>query len=174
MEYKIQTQMNEQDYKNFLTFHMFHKGKAIWIYTAILSIVAATACTYVTQIITIPFFLFCWALMIATILITLRIKIHLLIKKRLKTDRGNLIRSEVIFYFHEEDFVMENQGIASTATLSYDKIYQVVETKDFYALYLNVNQATLISKRNIENVDEFGAFLLERTREIYKDCRRKR
>ena len=85
-----------------------------------------------------------------------------------------MIRSEVIFYFHDEDFVMENQGIASTATLSYDKIYQVVETKDFYALYLNVNQATLISKRNIENVDEFGAFLLERTRDIYKDCRRKR
>ena len=174
MEYKIQTQMNEQDYKNFMTFHMFHKGKVIWIYTAFLSIVAAAACTYFTQIKTVPFFLFCWALMIATIIITLRVKIHLLIKKRLKTDCANLIRSEVIFYFRDEDFVMENQGITSTATLTYDKIYQVIETKDFYALYLNVNQATLISKRNVENVDEFGAFLQERTRGIYKDFRRKR
>ena len=174
MEYKIQTQMNEQDYKNFMTFHMFHKGKVIWIYTAFLSIVAAAACTYFTQIKTVPFFLFCWALMIATIIITLRVKIHLLIKKRLKTDRANLIRSEVIFYFRDEDFVTENQGITSTATLTYDKIYQVIETKDFYALYLNVNQATLISKRNVENVDEFGAFLQERTRGIYKDFRRKR
>ena len=174
MEYKIQTQMNEQDYKNFMTFHMFHKGKVIWIYTAFLSIVAAAACTYFTQIKTVPFFLFCWALMIATIIITLRVKIHLLIKKRLKTDRANLIRSEVIFYFRDEDFVMENQGITAIATLTYDKIYQVIETKDFYALYLNVNQATLISKRNVENVDEFGAFLQERTRGIYKDFRRKR
>lgn len=174
MEYKIQTQMNEQDYNSFLKFHMFRKGKVVWIYTGILSIVAAAACTYVTKVLTVQFFLFCWALMIGTILITLKIKIHLLIKKRLKTDRANLIRSEVIFYFRDCDFVMENQGIESTATLSYDKIYQLVETKDFYALYLNVNQATLIAKRYVDNPEEFRAFLLERTKDIYKDCRRKR
>lgn len=174
MEYKIQTQMNEDDYKSFLMFHMFHRGKAIWIYCGILSVVAAAACTFFTQVKTIPFFLFCWVLMIATIVITLRVKIKMVIRKRLKTDKANLIRSEVIFYFRDLDFIMENQGISSTATLTYDKIYQVIETNDYYALYLNATQATLLPKRAIDHSDEFRNFLIEKSGEIYKDRRRKR
>ena len=72
------------------------------------------------------------------------------------------------FKFYEDRIVMENETLKSTGELKYNQFFAVLESKDYFIFYLTANQASLIRKKDVTNVDEFKAFVAGKFKTKYK------
>ena len=58
----------------------------------------------------------------------------------------------------ENSFTTENSVINSTAEILYEKLFSVLETKEYFFFYLNASQASIICKRDFDSPDYCTAF----------------
>ena len=72
-------------------------------------------------------------------------------KRAAKVERQKFGDSKVNFAFYEDKFTAEHSGsdFSDSMELSYDKLDKVVETKEFFLLYLRSNTAFIIGKDEI-------------------------
>lgn len=56
----------------------------------------------------------------------------------------------------------------SRLEINYDQFYSVRESKYYYMFYFSLYQVVLIPKRDIEQVDEFKKFIVEKLEKRYK------
>ena len=56
---------------------------------------------------------------------------------------------------------MENKELKSTGELKYSQFYALMETKDYFIFYLTMNQASLIRKKDVDDLNTFKGFLLK-------------
>ena len=63
---------------------------------------------------------------------------------------------------------MENKELKSTGELKYSQFYALMETKDYFIFYLTMNQASLIRKKDVDDLNTFKEFLVEKFGNKYK------
>ena len=66
------------------------------------------------------------------------------------------------------EWFFENKELKSTGELKYSQFYALLESKDYFIFYLTVNQASLIRKKDVENLSVFREFLVEKFGEKLK------
>ena len=70
--------------------------------------------------------------------------------------------------FYEDRIVFENKELKSYGELKYDQFFTLLESKDYFIFYLNMNQASLVRKKDIENLPEFKEFIVEKFGDKYR------
>ncbi len=64
---------------------------------------------------------------------------------------------------------MENEALKSTGELKYNQFFAVMESKDYFIFYLTVNQASLVRKKDIDNLNAFKEFIIGKFKSKYKN-----
>ena len=150
----IKTHMEKEDYKKFLYSVTFLKStKSIGVLVAI-ALVAAIFLTIDGTGFNIVKFLGYFALFLLIGLISIVLKIEKLNKARVKSDKGLLFNSVNELDFYDEYIQVKNKSFESDSKIPYEIINKVSQTKDFYLIYLNNNQASVIRKKDINETEE--------------------
>ena len=63
---------------------------------------------------------------------------------------------------------MKMKLLNSKGELKYDQFYSLVESKDYFIFYLTVNQASLLRKKDVENLSAFREFIVDKFEGKYK------
>ena len=150
----IKTHMEKEDYKKFLYSITFFKStKSIGFLLAI-ALVGAILLTIDSTGFNIVKFLGYFALLLFIGLISIILKIEKLNKSRIKSDEGLLFNSVNELNFYDDYIQVNNEAFEGDSKIPYEIISKVSETKDFYLIYLNKNQASVIRKKDIDEIEE--------------------
>ncbi|WP_242823551.1 YcxB family protein [Thermoclostridium stercorarium] len=104
----------------------------------------------------------------AVAVLTVVLKVERVNAKRVKTDKTGTFDNVNTLKFYVDRIVFENDALRSKGELKYNQFYAVLESKDCFILYLTANQATLIRKKDVENLNLFKDFLLKNSRKYIK------
>lgn len=88
--------------------------------------------------------------------------------KRVKSDQTGTFDSINKLVFYEDKMTLENEAFKSTGEVQYNQFYAVRESKDYFIFYLTLNQASLIRKIDVEEIEKFKAFIMDKFKEKYK------
>lgn len=169
-KFYIVTKMEQEDHKKFLYITTFVKRKTGLILTAVMSVLAGLAVSWILDSMTVGMVVLIsvgYFLMIVGIQCY---KINKMNKQRAKTDKAVGFGAESYLHFYEDYILMEVPVTKSSGQLRYDQIYEIMETKEFFAVYTSSNQASLIRKKDVkqEELAAFTAFLKEKMQKQYK------
>ncbi|AUS98650.1 hypothetical protein CDQ84_18515 [Clostridium thermosuccinogenes] len=109
-----------------------------------------------------------WALLFALAIIAVLIKVERRNAQRIKTDKTGAFDIVNTLKFYDDRIVMENEALKSKGELRYDQFYAVMESKDYFIFYLTANQASLIRKKDVDNLNDFKEFIVGKFQGRYK------
>ena len=113
-------------------------------------------------------FIISWILLFALAIIVLLIKIERKNAQRIKTDKTGAFNSINTLKFFDDKLVMENDALRSTGELKYDQFYALRESRDYFIFYWTANQASLIRKKDVDNLNSFRDYIIEKFKGRYK------
>lgn len=107
-----------------------------------------------------------FALLIFFIFVRVRAKS---VKKIIKDKTGNY-ELENTFKFFPKGMILEGKKMKTASLVKYEKLYRVIETRDYFMIYFNEFQGSLFKKSQVENCNEFQDFLRSKftSRRYYK------
>lgn len=89
-------------------------------------------------------------------------------KKRVKYDGDMIIDKPLILDFYEDRVESTLHGMKDHASLPYDSFFQLMETRQYFIFYHNVNQVSLLRKCDVNDVEVFGNFIRPKFEKKYK------
>ncbi|HHT51185.1 MAG TPA: YcxB family protein [Eubacteriaceae bacterium] len=110
-----------------------------------------------------------WILLFALAIITVLFKVEKKNTRRIKTDKTGTFDSINTLKFYEDRIVMENQELKSKGELKYNQFFTLMESKDYFIFYFTANQASLVRKKDIENLQPYKEFIVEKFKGRYKN-----
>ena len=169
-KFYIVTKMEQEDHKKFLYITTFVKRKTGLIITAVMSVLAGLAVSWILDYMTVGMVVLIGVAYFLMIVGIQCYKINKMNKQRAKTDKAVGFGAESHLHFYDDHILMEMPVTKSSGQLRYDQIYEIMETKEFFAVYTSSNQASLIRKKDIkqEELAAFTEFLKEKMQKQYK------
>lgn len=165
-KFTIITILEKEDYKKFLYVATFKRNRLVIPFIVIISLLGSLIAN-INQFNFISLGL-TWVIFIILSLLVICIKIEVNSRKRFRTDRTGTFGSENILQFYDDKVVMVNDAYHSKGELEYKNFHELCESKDFFLFYLSSNQANLIRKKDIQNEENFRAFLVGKFQNRYK------
>ncbi len=164
----VNTTMTKEDYRKFLYLATFKRNKLIIPFLLLISLLGSVIVSYDKGN-----FLWCkliisWIFLFALAIVVVILKVESKNKQRIKTDKTGSFDSVNTLKFYDDKIVIENNALKSTGELKYNQFYTVVESKDYFIFYLTANQASLIRKKDVENLQDFKEFILGKFAGNYK------
>lgn len=164
----INTKMEKEDYKKFLYTATFKRNKFTIPILILMSMVAGLFIGYEKGNFSLVRFFISWILLLIISIFIILFQIKRKNEKRVKTDRTAGFDNLYTLKFHDEKLVVENQSLKSSAEVTYDKIFSLLESKEFFILYFTESQASAIRKKDIDNLEEFKEFIIDKLKGRYK------
>ena len=164
----INTSMSKEDYKKFLYIATFRRNKLVVPLISLLSLLGGVIIGFNNGHFSLTKFIMGWILVFVFTIITILFKIERRNAQRIKTDKTGTFDSINTLEFYNHNIKMKNESIKSTSELRYDQFFSVMESKDYFIFYFTVNQASLIRKKDVEDLKKFKGFIIEKMGDKYK------
>lgn len=164
----INTTMSKEDYRKFLYIATFRKNKLIIPFVSLISLVGSIIISFENGSFSFNRFIIGWILLFVLAIIVILFKVERKNAQRIKTDKTGTFDSVNTLEFYDDRIVMENKSLKSTGELKYNQFFAVMESKDYFIFYLTANQASLIRKKDVNNLKEFKEFIIEKFENKYK------
>lgn len=168
IKFLIKTTMTKEDYKRFLYLAIFKKNKAIFPVIGLIALAGSLIISLDSQPFNWVKFIIGWALFFLLAIVIIVLKVEMKKAKRIKTDQTGTFDSINSLKFYDDRLVMENEELKSKGELSYSQFFCLMESKDYFIFYYSANQASLIRKKDIEDLNKFKEFILEKFAGSYK------
>lgn len=169
--FTIDSSMSKEDYRIFLYTSIFRKSRVRIIILLLTCLLASFVISYDDAFNTMVF-LIAMFLFVVFIFSAIVFNIERRYSQRIKTDKTGIFNNTHKLIFFEDKLVTESISPKSQGELKYEQFYELIETNDYWYFYMTINQASLLSKRNIRensyNVEEFGEFIREKFKDRYK------
>lgn len=151
--FKNKTKYTEQNYQQFVNFHSKKYNFSYYTYTIIISLLMVYCCILgiIQKDFGITLLFACMLIVFLILRIYIPNRSYLKTKKDLKSEKNNLF----IFNFYQHYFTI------GKSRLYYFKLHKVFETKDYFYLYVDEENAALVSKSGFEigTPDDFTNFI---------------
>jgi len=157
--------MSKEDYRKFLYLATFCRNKLIIPLLMLIALLASLVIGFENGNINFVKLIVSWVVLFVLAVAVLVFKVEQRNAQRIKTDKTGAFDSINTLKFYEDRIVFENKELKSTGELKYSQFYALLESKDYFIFYLTVNQASLVRKKDVDNLNEFKEFLIE----IFKD-----
>ena len=164
----INTTMTKEDYKKFLYIATFRRNKFVIPLICIICLVGSLIISFDEGNINFIMLIISWPLLFILSIVVVMFKIERKNSQRIKTDKTGTFDSINTLKFYDHKIVMENKSIKSTGELNYNQFFSVMESKAYFIFYFTYNQASLIRKKDVSNIDEFKEFIIEKFECNYK------
>lgn len=158
IKFTVRTAMGKEDYRKFLRFSVFRKNRFFMPGLAIFALILSFLANYDPAGLSLVSIFICWLIFMAVAFLILHFKIERMIKRRISSDKLGTFDTYSTLTFMENSFTTENSVINSTAEILYEKLFSVLETKEYFFFYLNASQASIICKRDFDSPDHCTAF----------------
>lgn len=168
IKFLIKTTMTKEDYKRFLYLATFKKNKAIFPVIGLIALAGSLIISLDSQPFNWVKFIIGWALFFLLAIVIIVLKVEMKKAKRIKTDQTGTFDSINSLKFYDDRLVMENEELKSKGELSYSQFFCLMESKDYFIFYLTVNQASLVRKRDVDNINVFREFIVEKFGSKYR------
>lgn len=160
--------MTKEDYKKFLYIATFRRNKLLIPFMIALSVIGSLAIGFDSYGFSWLRFMLSFVIMTPFIFGIIIFQVERRNAKRVKTDQTGSFDSISKLTFYEDKMTLEVEAFKSSGEVQYAQFYGVRESKDYFIFYLNVNQASLIRKIDVEELEEFKAFIMDKLKEKYK------
>ena len=164
----IETTMTKEDYKRFLYIATFRRNKLVIPLMIALSIIGSLAIGFDSYGFSWFRFILSFVIMTPLIFGIIIFQVERRNAKRVKSDQTGSFDSINKLVFYEDKMTLENEAFKSTGEVQYNQFYAVRESKDYFIFYLTLNQASLIRKIDVEEIEKFKAFIMDKFKEKYK------
>lgn len=164
----ITTTMSKEDYRKFLYIATFRRNKVIIPMLGLISLVGSMIVSLDSGIFNLIKLIVSWILLFALSIIVVLFKVERRNAQRIKTDKTGAFDSINTLKFYDDRIVMENKALKSTGELKYSQFFALMESKDYFVFYLTVNQASLVRKKDVDNLNTFKEFIVEKFGSKYK------
>lgn len=164
----INTSMSKEDYRKFLYISAFKRNKLIIPFFLLISLIGSMIINFDNGNFSLIGFIISWILLFALGIAISLFKIERKNQQRVKTDKIGTFDSVNTLKFYDDKIVMENKSLKSTGELNYNQFFTVMESKDYFIFYLTGNQASLIRKKDVENLKGFKEFIVGKFEGKYK------
>lgn len=164
----INTIMTKNDYRKFLYIATFKRNKFTIPMLALIALLGSLIVSFDNENFNWIKLIISWALLFALAIIAVLIKVERRNAQRIKTDKTGAFDSVNTLKFYDDRIVMENEALKSKGELKYDQFYEVMESKDYFIFYLTANQASLIRKKDVDNLNDFKEFIVGKFQGRYK------
>jgi len=164
----INTTMSEEDYRKFLYIATFKRNKFVIPFIGLISLIGSLIVSYESGVLNYIRLIISWIILFAAAIAVVVFKVERKNAQRIKTDKTGGFGSINTLKFYEDRIVFENEKLKSTGELKYSQFYALLESKDYFIFYLTINQASLIRKKDVDNLNEFREFLIGKFINKYK------
>lgn len=161
--FTVNTCMRKEDYRKFLYIATFLRSKIIIPFIFIMSGLMSAFLSYDGSKFNIGEFLIFWLVLALVAVGVVIFKVERKNKQRVKTDKTGAFDSEETLDFYENFLIIKSTVFEGESKIRYDQFYQVLESKDYFITYFNVNQASLIRKKDMNEETT------EKLRALYQD-----
>lgn len=165
----INTTMTKEDYKKFLYIATFRRNKFVIPILILISLIGSLIISFDEGSFSLIELTISWVLLFMLSIVVIIFQVERKNAKRVKTDKTGSFESVNTLKFYDDKIVMENKSLKSTGELQYDKFFALMESKDYFIFYWTSNQASLIRKNDIDNLDEFKKFIVKIFEGKYKE-----
>jgi len=152
--YEITTSMDKDDYRKFSYLTIFRKKSQTALLIVAMAIGGGILFTMMEGSLSLLRFLIITLILIPTELAAIFLRVEYKAYKKMSIIRAGLesARQHIIFYENYLTAVdSKNQN-----KVKYDKLYQVLETKDYYFIYSSAGSASMVRKIDIHEDDRDG------------------
>lgn len=164
----INTTMSKEDYRKFLYIATFKRNRAIIPMLALIAFIGSIIVNLNNGYLNVTKLIISWMLLFAMALVVILFKVERKNALRIKTDKTGTFDSINTLKFFDDRIVMENKALKSTGELKYSQFFALMESKDYFIFYLTANQASLIRKKDVDNLNYFKSFVVEKFGSKYK------
>jgi len=165
----INTTMSKEDYRKFLYIATFKRNKFIIPMLSLIALFGGIIINLGDGSINLAKLIISWILLFALAIIVVIFKVERKNAQRIKTDKTGAFDSVNTLKFYDDRIVIENEALKSKGELKYNQFFGVMESKGYFIFYLTVNQASLIRKKDIENLNAFKEFIAGKFKGKYKN-----
>ena len=164
----INTIMTKKDYKKFLYVATFKRNKVVVPIIGLISLMGSIIVSLENGKLNFTELIISWAFLFGLAIAAVIFKVEKKNAQRIKTDKTGAFDSVNTLKFYDDKIVFENKALKSTGELKYDQFYALMESKDYFIFYLTINQASLIRKKDIDDLGEFRDFIVEKFEGKYR------
>ncbi|MGI6190154.1 MAG: YcxB family protein [Caldicoprobacteraceae bacterium] len=164
----INTTMSKEDYRRFLYIAAFRRNKAVIPFLMLISLAGGIIISLDNGGLDFTKLIISWILLFILAIAVILFKVEIRNMQRIKTDKTGTFDSVNTLEFYDDRMVAENKELKSTGQLKYDQFYALMESKDYFIFYLTLNQASLVRKKDIDDLDTFKEFIVEKFGDRYK------
>ena len=170
----VKTYIDKKDYHKFLYIATFFRRKFMIPILLVVSAIMGYFVAINKEVFSWREFFVYWILLLLITLFAIVVKIETRNREKRKEDKKSGIFSacETLEFF--DDFiVIKSTAYESKSKVKYNKFYEILETKDYFIIYFNRQQASIIRKFDLdkENIGKlqnlFSKKLSSRYRKIY-------
>lgn len=164
----VNTTMSKEDYRKFLYIATFRRNKVVIPFLGLISLIGSIAVSLDGGSLNFTKLIICWVLLSALAIIIVILRVEIRNSQRVKSDKTGTFDSINTLKFFDDRIVIENKEFKSTGELKYNQFFALMESKDYFIFYLTVNQASLVRKRDVDNINVFREFIVEKFGSKYR------
>jgi len=164
----IRTTMSKEDYRKFLYIATFRRNKLIIPSLGLISLIAGLFVGFESGALNLTKLIISWIVLFALAIAVVVFKVERRNAQRIRTDKTGAFDSINTLKFYEDRIVFENQELKSTGELKYSQFHALLESKDYFIFYLTANQASMVRKKDVEDLNEFRELLVKKFENKYK------
>lgn len=168
IKFKIETTIEKEDYRKFLYIATFCRNKIVIPMIAAIALIGSLLINWNSCRLNWIALIITWVFLFVLAIVVICFKVERKNKLRITTDNTGTFGSITILNFYYDKVVMENKSLKSTIELKYNQFFGIMECKDYFIFYLTANQASLIRKKDVNNLNEFKEFIVETFENKYK------
>jgi len=156
----IKTKISKQDYKAVVYFNTFFKNKFLTVIVLSGLIIAVTNLLQRLMGYNVNKVIFYMSISFLVVLIVCLVTVEFFIKNYINSDKISL-EADMEITIDNEKILYETKNIKSTAELSLNKLYKAYETKKYFFIFINTQEAIIIKKEdtNTENINKLRDIL---------------
>lgn len=148
--FTVKTSMGKEDYHKFLYIATFLRSKMIIPFILLIAALMAAFLAYSDNQFSVTKFIALWILLAMVAILTIIFKVERRNKQRIKTDKTGVFNSQETLDFYEDYLIIKSTVFEGESKIKYSQFYQVLESKDYFITYFNMNQASLIRKKDMD------------------------
>lgn len=164
----INTTLSKEDYRRFLYIATFRRNKVIIPLIGLIALIGSFVVNFDGGSFNLIKFIISWVFLFALAIGAVLFKVEKKNAQRVKTDKTGAFDSINTLKFYEDRIVMENKTLKSKGELKYEQFYALMESRDYFIFYLTANQASLIRKKDVDDLDAFREFIVQKFKGRYK------
>ena len=165
----INTTMSKEDFRKFLYIATFKRNKFVIPIVGFISLLGSIVITFDNGGFNSIKLIISWILLFALAIVAVIFKVEKKNAQRIKTDKTGTFDSISNLKFYEDRIVMENEELKSKGELKYNQFFALMESKDYFIFYLTANQASLVRKKDVDDLNAFKDFIVEKFKGRYKN-----